>query len=249
MRSFVLLLALLSLGTAAPAVETARIPLTHILPSRVTQMLADPKAAFLETGAAEKTSPASLIPSGVESIAPNDPQKLLIVRGTAQGIAEVKGILRLIDIAARPVRMTVRLIRFRKDAMGAVTKDSLSEIEAGSFNNEPVRVPIQVDGQSFSAMIQPRINGDNSVTVYSQLRRLSLGTGEGTVAETYRRVRSGESARLAGIMVASDPNLQKALDPPIIEPDGPAVPSELGPGISVYYLEVVPTAAPRKAAK
>ncbi len=108
------------------------------------------------------------MPPGVESAAPNDPEKRLVVRGTAAGISQVRGLIRLLDVPARTVRVTLKLER-SLPGQNEASRKLLCTVETSAANNASFPVTFRMADAECVAVLKPRINGDKSVTFDTKL--------------------------------------------------------------------------------
>ena len=174
---------------AAPAPEAATLRTetvsTHwIKPSAFVDRMATP-GAFILRGTSILSPPAPL-PEGVDRMSLDDTAMTLTVRGTAGSIAEVRSLLRFLDVPPRAVRLQVRLLRFRFPAGGGTPGvEALSTVTTRATNTVPLPVSVVGERRAFQMRVQPHINGDGSVTVFLEMQERESGT------TSYRRVPRG----------------------------------------------------------
>jgi hypothetical protein len=231
MTRLILALSLSLLTLPALAAEKSEsIPLSFVSPAEVIEILNEPgrnRAIWLEAFQADlATFRPSLIPSGVSAWAADSDRRALSVTGTEEGIAQLKQILRLLDIPRRRLKVVARAVQLtapEREALRAdpdiVLTDAVATLPAtdkhkkllegrGSVvsaevvvvNNGSayVRIPQVEDRRARVVALTPRVNGDASVTLF--LRGLpNPGVIEPVVS--LRRTASGQ-----GVLVLDSEN-------------------------------------------
>lgn len=224
---------LLLTAYAARAAEniTERIPLTYLKPSAVVSMFAE--------SADTKDSPQNLLPKGVVRLVPHDRERQLSVRGSRESIAQMRTLIRLLDVKPRQALLKLRVLRYTFDGTGKYTAETLQSPVVSTTNNHPVVVEIKAARKNGAGEpgcrveVIPRINGDDSITVFGSLRVTHGGSVYQTAKPASRRLTAGETRLLTGVATVRDPRLQKA----VLQGDVPVV-SE---AFTAYYLEVTPS--------
>lgn len=170
---------------AAPALlRTEKISTHWIKPSAFVDRMATPGALVLQ--GTSVFSPPAPLPEGVDGMSLDDAAMTLTVRGTAGSIAEVRSLLRFLDVPPRAVRLQVRLLRFRFPAgNGAPGVEALSTVTTRATNAVPVHLSAVGERRIFRMRVQPQINGDGSVMVHLEMQEPELGT------TSLRRIPSG----------------------------------------------------------
>jgi hypothetical protein len=145
--------------------ETRVLKFKYMLPMDFTLMLAD--ANYNNT---LKTLPApkpkmpqrSLIPSGVESLSPDNLKQELTVRAELGAIAELEALQRLLDVKVRELSITLTV-----DSSKATTR---------AFNNAPALLSALAQGKAYALQVTPHLNGNNTISL-----AISIPTDELTV--------------------------------------------------------------------
>ena len=141
----------------------------------------------------------------------------------------MRALVRLLDIRPRVVRLEMRLLRFHFPlGDGAPTVEELSAMTTEAVNLVPARVSAVAERRLFQMRVQPRVNGDDSVTVTLEtLHPVSGATGSRRVANGSRCLLPvGNAAPLAGGAEWNGIPLPRT-----------GAPTDL-------YLEIIPTLAP-----
>lgn len=244
-RRLLLLAALLCLMTPAFAqrVDREKLALRFIKPSTVIQMLAQPpsvstsgEVSAAPNGAPQPTTPKSLLPSGITQILPNDRDNTLLVRGTAEAIRDFKETIRLLDVAPRQVKIGVRVVRVQFFEDGKTQEQELGTGTVVAASNRSAT--LSVGGRTgYSLSLQPRINGDDSVTItgeFNVLSQIERNRYYQNATRNTRRVADGETRRLLGVSDSKDESIRVAVA------QG-RLPEQWAPAtFTAIYLEVTP---------
>jgi hypothetical protein len=147
--------------------------------------------------------PRDLLPAGLTAIAPDNARRTLTVAGTPQAIEQVKEMVRLLDVAPRPVELRVKVLPLdeadlrrlglddtaavspldeRKAALVERAAAPLVETRMSCSNNQPLRVfwssggpaPAGEGAAREGVTIVPRVNGDRTITLFVVGARGSL---------------------------------------------------------------------------
>jgi hypothetical protein len=181
---------LLSLMALPATAATERIPLTFTSPALMVQMLTgapqSPDGGGLSGG--------GLLAEGISALAATTSPNALVVDGTPEAIAHLRQIIRLIDIPPRKIRLSVRVfpkanipfdpknVTIHNDKLTPSTAQLSAEELATLLKNAPAPLmQAQVEGNNNqpalfywtppgkkreTATVFPRVNGDDSVTVF-----------------------------------------------------------------------------------
>lgn len=172
------------------------------------------------TGGLGGKSAQNLIPKGISAWAADARKNTLSVTGSDEAIDQLKQIVRLLDIPARQVRMTVRLVEL--DAVTAaalrkhpevVDRDGVATVMLAKaedrklLNARPVvfstelnvsnnrmlhlRIPGAAAEEAQSASLIPRVNGDGSITVIASA--LLTKKSDNETPTVVFRIASGQS--------------------------------------------------------
>jgi len=216
-------------SAAPPRLAPASIRLTRALPSEIARLLASPNgfvAAGDVPGSALDGTPlpsAALLPPGVVTLAPDDAARVLRVQGTPSGIAALRKMVQLLDVARASVRLRVRLVReevtpttdARANVSGGFLR-GLATANATTGNGVPVPVTLRALAVGeVMAVVRPRINGDGSVTLTLDLRVGDPASGGGGATlrflQAERRVRPSEKATFSVLdLPGKGPNAKPA---------------------------------------
>lgn len=184
-RFFAALALLFTLGVPAltqrPGSDTIR--LRWAKPSTVVRMMTDPALSRLEfvyvpatsgTIRRPRTLCLTLPGSGEVQIVPDERARTLRVRGDADAVAQVRQMVALMDVRPRQVRIRLRLARVLPGRVGGAREQTLGAPTITAQNNQPATVALRGrNGADYTVVITPRINSDGSITLLTELSRLS----------------------------------------------------------------------------
>lgn len=237
MRSYPTLFALAAMLIALPAHAADRsevIPLSYLQAAELDQFLANGGSqtgpfgggsGLRAKGLGGKDAP-SLIPSGIQAWAVDERKNALTVTGDEEAIEQLKRIVRLLDIPARQIRMTVRLVELDpadaktlRERPDAATRDGVttltltkpadvqplqerpallaSELQVSNNRMLHLRIPAAA-GDARRASLVPRVNGDGSITLVATA--LLPGAAPDAAPQLLFRMPSGQT----GIVVDGD---------------------------------------------
>ncbi len=216
------LLPVLSLGIPAdPAFAwqeetvTETIKLSFIKPSALMLSLQEPTA--FPGGSVTPPQPKSFVPAGITDLVSNDPSRSLTVTGTKAAIAEMKHIVRLLDVKPRQVVLKTRLLETRLEAGGRRTRTILQNSVLSARNNQSVLTAIsgsESDNEEISVIFTPHINPDRSISVLAKMQRRWENESEPQIYETSvsaKYLKPNEWNALPTVSFSKDPKIQKAM--------------------------------------
>jgi ribosomal protein S8E len=142
---------------------------------------------------AKKAPTRTLLPPQIESISPDNLRQELTVTGDSKALAELTELHRLLDIKHKELTLTL-------------TVDS-AQATAQTQNNTPTLLSVLVRGKLYTVEVTPHVNGDGSISsnivlsTQEDLTVINWGTAkagsgvapDGSLATTFRRVKSGEA--------------------------------------------------------
>lgn len=199
------------LGTSAfaQANRTERITLRYLTAVEAEQMLLPPASAEGKGGRGSVLGDRGHLPEGIVAFAADPQAATVSATGSAEALAGLHKIIRLIDIPKRRIRWTIKAVSQDEklkaavaavpdlDALEAerIARDAekcgglLFEAALTSTNSQPVRLfaPKATPGQQ-KLSLQVRVNGDQSVTL--------ILTNSENKSVAARRVASGTSVLL-----------------------------------------------------
>jgi predicted secreted protein len=248
--------------TATPIIEETFV-LKYLKPSALVTFLAqgEKKAASAKTDAAapQNVTSAVLLPASIKSVSPDDVFNTVTVQGAPEAIAAIRKVASLLDVPPQPVRMNIRIIRYRSVAAqnaGAVgnTNASLADVEevasgiVETASNSSVEITTFGDRHAFRARLVPHINNAASITVSADLQ---MAAPDGSFAafsavpSGTRMLRVGDRGLItsAGTGISA-PGISGGSVKPAPAPTEtkPKAPEKAAP--ETYYLEVAPTIPP-----
>lgn len=207
-----------------------RIEITYIKPSAVIAYLRD------KTGENK-----GLMPKGIDSLSPDDLNKNLLVTGSAESIARLQEIVRLLDIPTPTVHFLVRILRPTTSETNpvsppAVVATASSEVQ----NNGTTPLTILISDISIDLSVTPHVNGDGTVLIssrasFTQTTQSKLGDSKRvSTGSATKVVQPGRGGILFGIVNTE------------IIPE-----KQVLPGTGQYLIEITPIVvpAPRVAEK
>ncbi|MBC8102237.1 MAG: hypothetical protein H7Z41_06590 [Cytophagales bacterium] len=236
---------------AAPTVVEETFVLKHLKPSDLVTFLSQGDTATVSTKPAVSGNAAALVllPASIRSVTPDDVFGTVTVQGAPDAVAAIRKIAVLLDVAPRPVRLAVRIIRYRTTAPLA----EVEEVASGTVetrSNLPVEVTTFGDRHTFRARLIPRVNNNASVTVAASLL---MAAPDGTFGafpvspSGTRLLRIGDRGLItsAGSGIGTRPSKSDVKEDPKASPKPTAPPVT----IQTYYLEATPFFPPAEASK
>lgn len=163
--------------TTAPVRET--VVLRHVRPTQFLILLATPFEMPEATPpnvivynrmaiTTHRASPKTLLPDGLTECAPDDIAQTITLAGTKQAVHEMRQIIGFLDVRARRIELSVRLVEKNNSAFPPkVQYRRLADAATQTLNNVPAPIALLGDGLVFLANIVAHINGDGSMTIQS----------------------------------------------------------------------------------
>lgn len=192
---------------------------------------------YVDPAAVIKTLKANTLPAGVTRIFPDKANKKIVqVLGTQEGIASIRPLITLLDVAPRSVSLGVRIIQVRVPPKG---KTVTTIIKTGNYttpNNVPVVVTARAkdSGDAFQVSLDPRIadTTEKQITLLMQFgirfaNKSSLGVGRGLTVK-----RGAALQRVIGLTKSTD----KAVLKSVVQGEIPQ--GWRGGSLQVYFVEV-----------
>ncbi|WP_394796033.1 hypothetical protein [Armatimonas sp.] len=175
-------------------IETRIFKLKHIPPVAFVTILGDPTYNFQQPAmwdAKAKQQTRTLLPSGLESLSPDNLKQELAAQGDPKALDELRELIRLLDTKARDVTLTLSV------------DSSTATVQA--TNNNSARLTVVSQGKLYSLDVTPHINGDGSVSLFvgvltsEEASVIDWGGAaggrkkpDGSAPQTFRRVQPGE---------------------------------------------------------
>lgn len=249
--TFGLLLGLSGIQAAAAPPPNPPVPvieetfvLKHLKPSALV--------TFLAQGDKTSATPTPvLLPISIRSVTPDDVFNTVTIQGAPEAIAAIRKVALLLDVPPQPVRLTVRIIRYRSAAAqkaggsGSTPLADVEEVASGTVEtttNRPVELTTYGDRHTFRARLIPHINNAASVTVDADIQMAASDGSFAAFAVTSagtRLLRIGDR----GLITSVGPGILSAS--PAASPAGPGatkIPGKAAP--ETYYLEATPSFPP-----
>jgi hypothetical protein len=195
-----------------------------------------------------------LLTDSIKSVTPDDVFHTVTIQGAPEAIAAIRKVATLLDVPPRPVRLAVRIIRYRSTAAqnlggtGITPVADVEEVASGiveTASNTSVELTTYGDRHTFRARLIPHINNETSVSVAADLQ---MASAEGDFApfprdpSGTRQLKIGDRGLITSVgsgistaSTASKPAVPKAV----------GAPEKTAP--ETYYLEVTPTFPPAAA--
>jgi len=208
---------------APSATDESLILLKHTKPQQIIPLL---------KRSGGKGSPAGL-PEGIVSIAPYADKPALRVRGNAEGIDTLRGLVSLLDVEPRRVQLQVRVLRARFGSDGSRQETTITTRTSAVVSNHPLSLPIPPEsGRVFSLAITPRLTDDGRVATIAKFGilwedRINTGFERATTLST------GRTTRVTGLTNAK---LQKTSEEIALG----RVPARWTGAFVAYYVEIRP---------
>lgn len=242
-------------NTSAATVIEETFVLKHLKPSALVSLLAqgDGITPSAKPGAVTPLprSTSLLLTDSIKTVVPDDVFNTVTIQGAPEAIASIRKIALLLDVPPQPVRLAVRIIRYRSAAAqqragsDPAPLADVDEVASGIVetpSNTSVEMTTYGDRHIFRARLIPHINNGASVSVAADL---VLAAPDGTFApfpvnpSGTRLMRVGDRGLITsvgiGISTASRP-ADKASKP---EATGSKETEKAAP--ETYYLEVTPS--------
>ncbi|MES2465434.1 MAG: secretin N-terminal domain-containing protein, partial [Armatimonadota bacterium] len=240
-------------NTSAATVIEETFVLKYLKPSALVSLLAqgDGISPSAKPGTVTPRTTSLLLADTIKSVVPDDVFNTVTIQGAPEAIASIRKVALLLDVPPQPVRLAVRIIRYRSAAAqqranaGPAPLADVEEVASGiveTSSNTSVELTTYGDRHTFRARLTPHINNEASVSVAADLL---LAAPDGTFApfpvnpSGTRQMRVGVRGLITslgtGISTASRP-ADKATKP---EVTGAKAPEKAAP--ETYYLEVTPT--------
>lgn len=241
----------------APILIEETFVLKHLKPSALVTFLAQVDKAPAKTGAPAVTAPPTppLLPASIKSVTPDDVFNTVTIQGAPDAITAIRKVAALLDVPPQPVRLTVRIIRYRSAAAqkragtGSAPLADVEEVASGiveTTTNAPVEMTTYGDRHTFRARLIPHINNRTSITVAADLQ---VATPEGAFAafagnpSGTRQLRVGDRGLITSL--GSGIGAAPATAPRTAVPASPGEAQNTGkPAPETYYLEVTPSFPP-----
>lgn len=156
---------------------------------------------YLDTGTAGNLL-KDLTPAGVRRVTAVPRENAVVAVGTAAGLDELAGIMRLLDVKPKAVTVQIEVAQVEGKKRTLLFAPSVV-----TQNNQEAKISTQLADSNkpvYSVTVTPHINGDNTVSVQVKcVFTITLPSGEkGTTIrlqkeiDTFRRSRSGEVVTL-----------------------------------------------------
>jgi hypothetical protein len=217
-----------SLAAPVPAVaaqqKEVRIPLSN----------ADAKdvAAAIRGATGSNGKRQSALPIGIVSLNADKKRNELVAVGTPDAIEELRGLVGLMDIAPRNVRIDVRVVRVLFGPNGQKTESTLTSPAVTTATNKTAHVAIPDTTKKRTVVLEltPRFDDEGAITLVTLLG-MKWESGSSTGIGGNLHTRDKQFHRISGITNTED----KAL----IQIVGQGqIPDKWTKAFSAYYLEV-----------
>jgi hypothetical protein len=210
---------------AAGATVESLILLRHTTPKQIIPLLMrTPK----------KGAPATL-PEGIAAVAPYDDKPALKVRGTAEGIELLRGLVSLLDAEPQQVRLRVRVVRTQFTPGGGQREAAVVERTGTVVANHPFSVSIPPEsGRTFVLRVTPRLTDAAGTAALIAKFGVLWEDGTNSGFERATTVPLGRATRITGLTNAKP---QKTAEEIALG----RVPARWsGAAFVAYYVEVRP---------
>ncbi len=241
--------------SAVPMIEETFV-LKHLKPSAlVTFLTQDAKAiASPRAGSVAPRNTSALLTDSIKSVTPDDVFNTVTIQGAPEAIAAIRKVAALLDVPSKPVRLAVRIIRYRSAAAqkqagsGIAPVADVEEVASGVVetpSNTPVELTTYGDGYTFRARLIPHINNSASVSISADLRMASADgsfTAFPVDPSGTRVLRIGDRGLITsvGLGISSAPKRSEASGTKAPEKTENSAPE-------TYYLEATPSLPPAAA--
>jgi hypothetical protein len=138
---------------------------------------------------------------GLDYCAVDVARSAVLAVGTPHAITELRKIVQLVDIAPPQIGISCRIIRSARDTDGRMRRTVESEPKITTLNNMEASVSVGSGRGTLTAVVTPRLNGDDTLTLAGELR-LHRGPrigGGGVYCRATRRAPQGSEQLLAWV--------------------------------------------------
>lgn len=178
------------LTSARQEVVHAVVPLKHVPATRVQRLLTD----GLVRGTRQKPEPLRI--DGMDYMATDTVRAAVLAVGTEKAIGELRKIVALLDVPIPVLTVDMRILRSVRQADGSLKTEVLATPTVKTLNGEEASVSIGDDARQITAAVDPRMNGDHSVTVTAELR-----ANRSEFAGVYHRITRRLKQNQADVMI------------------------------------------------
>jgi hypothetical protein len=165
--------------------QTVVIPLKHAPGSMVAMMF----SKVYRSGNAE---PEPLSIEGLDYMAVDTVHNAVLAAGTQKALKELRDLVASCDTKPRSITIELRLIRTVQQADGSLKSEVVATPTVTTLSNQEATVTINDDKLRMSAVVLPRLNGDDTLTITAELRA-ERGSGAGAYHRSTRRLAQGRS--------------------------------------------------------
>lgn len=212
MRRLALLLVLfVPAGNAfAQEASTEKVRLQYLRASELARDLVAGAVAESRTQGGEVRLRVLELPPGVEGLVPDDDRNTLTVRGSASAVADVKRLLRALDVPPRQITLNIRLLSYRFTEQGAAEEPrTLQSPIVSTLHRVPASLSVGDAKKGMKIDLLPRINGDGSITVLITMAEWGSVPDRQNRVTVLRRLEPGKPTRVLGVTDASGNKLRE----------------------------------------
>ena len=184
------------------AVGAPRGDIVHaVLPIKHAPTASVERTLSAIVGSETPAHPSDLRVPGLEYVALDARKAAILAVGSPEAVAELREIVALIDVPLAQIEVSCRIIKSSRDPDGRLLQTLESEPRIMTQNNMEASVSVGSERATLTAVITPRLNGDNTLTLAGELRmhRGSATGGGGVYCRAVRRVPQGRRTIIAWV--------------------------------------------------
>lgn len=184
----------MAVAVAAPAMASSRqdtvhavIPLKHVPAMRAQKLIAS------GTMRSNQQKPEPLKIAGMDYIAVDTVRGAVLAVGTEKAIKELREIVALLDVPIPALVVDLRILQSVQQEDGTLKTEVVTTPTVKTLNDEEASVSIGDNRSQITAVVRPRLNGDDTVTVTAEMR-VHYGDQAGAYHRLVKRIKLNQAA-------------------------------------------------------
>jgi hypothetical protein len=177
----------------------------------------------------------TFLPVGITSLDQSDKDNSLLASGSAAALAELKELIRMIDVPVSEIKLEGRILKVTFGGDGLWDMDIVSQPVMVTTNNIDTSMSVSGAGNGYSVKVNPTLFPNGNMLLTGKFALYNDGAAYTT--SFGRRVFPGKRITIAGVTYASGAVLREAVR-------GGKMPSSERP-YTAYYLQLTPTVSQR----
>jgi hypothetical protein len=205
-----------------------RIRLLHITPRHALETMA-------HNAITDSKVKRSFLPVGITSLEQSDKDNSLLASGSAAAVAQLKELIRMIDVPITEIKIEGRILKVTFDKDGTWDMDIVSQPVMVTTNNIDTSVSITGAGNGYSVKINPTLFPNGTMLLTGEFALFNDGAAY--TSSFGRRVAPNKRITIAGVTDVLAVGLREAIR-------SGKIPSSERP-YTAYYLQLTPTISQR----